>query len=109
MSHLPIRQPINPNAVIDFLADAAAGRLVFNLDTVAPVVGLNLAYLETACHQFVVEHVDYHGNLGFTADQVRLLLARLGSGDLDDATLAEAFLRDQSQPDRLNRHLRAVT
>jgi hypothetical protein len=107
---LPIHTPIDAVAAFQFAADILhARRFCFSLGQVAPVVGVRPLYLEAACQQLLVEHTAFHNTLGMTPDQVQALLLRLGpDGDLTDNVLAEAYLREQSRPEHLNRHLWAV-
>lgn len=109
MSRLPVRTPIDGAAVGRFIDGAQNGRLAFRLPEVAPVAGIGLAYLTAACRQLAVEHIDFHGALAMTPQQVQTLLYRVaGTGDLTDGVLAETFLRDQVQPEQFGRHLWAV-
>ncbi|GGN39847.1 hypothetical protein FHR83_006626 [Actinoplanes campanulatus] len=109
MTRLSVRVPVDGAAVHKFIDDVQAGRLCFPLPDVAPVAGIGLASLVAACRERVVAHIDYDDTLSMTREQVQDLLHRLGpDGDLTDDALAEAFLRDQLQPDRLNRRLWAV-
>lgn len=110
MTTLPARIPIDGASVGRFIDAVQNGtRLCFPLDEVAPVAGVNVAYLEAACWQRLVEHISFYGAVSMTAQQVQALVFRLGpDGDLTNDVLADAYLREQSRPDRLNRHLWAV-
>lgn len=104
-----VRTPVSGAAVGALIDAAQHGRIGFTLAEVAPAAGLDVTYLEAACHQLLVEHLFYDNTIRMTLRQVQILLPRLGAGgDLDDSTLIEAYLREQSRPEVLDRRLWAV-